>query len=68
MMCTGAILQSRIKKVVYGSGNEAFRYLSRIDAKIDSESGILEEKCKKIISDFFRKVRDKEGNDINEKA
>ena len=61
MMCTGAIIQSRIKKVIYGCRNEAFGYLSKIDTKIEVESGILEEKCKKIMSCFFKQVR--EGND-----
>lgn len=60
MMCTGAIIQSRIKKVVYGCRNNAFGYLSRIDTKIEIESGILENKCKNIMSDFFKQVR--EGN------
>ena len=31
MMCTGAIIQSRIKRVVYGTRNEAFGYLSKLD-------------------------------------
>jgi len=64
MMCTGAIIQSRIKKVIYGCGNESFGYLSKVDTKIEIESGILEEKCKKIMSDFFKEIR--KGNDINE--
>ena len=31
MMCTGAIIQSRIKRVVYGTNNESFGYLSKIN-------------------------------------
>ena len=31
MMCTVAIIQSRIKRVVYGTRNEAFGYLSKLD-------------------------------------
>ena len=30
LMCTGAIQQSRISRVVYGTNNEAFGYLSKI--------------------------------------
>lgn len=61
MMCTGAIIQSRVKKVVYGCKNEAFGYLSRVDTRIEIESGVLEDKCKNILSGFFKQIR--EGND-----
>lgn len=55
MMCTGAIIQSRIPKVVYGTNNEAFGYLSKIrKSKIEVVSGILEKNCSQILTDFFR--------------
>ena len=60
MMCTGAILQSRIKKVVYGCNNDSFGYLSKVNAKIEIESGILECTCKEMLSNFFKIIR--EGN------
>ena len=31
MMCTGAIIQARIPKVVYGVDNDSFGYLSKLD-------------------------------------
>lgn len=57
MMCTGAIIQSRIPKVVYGATNEAFGQLSKIDTKIEVISGILEKDCSSILSDFFQTKR-----------
>ena len=58
MMCTGAIMQARIKKVVYGVDNEFYGYLSKIDNyKINIKSGILENECMKLMSDFFKKKR-----------
>lgn len=57
MMCTGAIIQSRIKKVVYGSGNDSFGYLSKTKLKIEIVSGILEDECKNLLSNFFKSIR-----------
>ena len=58
MMCTGAIIQSRIKRVVYGTNNDAFGYLSKINnQKIEITSGILKKDCVTILSEFFKKKR-----------
>ena len=58
LMCTGAIMQSRIKRVVYGSKNEAFGYLSKLEnARIQVTSGILKNECTKVMSDFFKEKR-----------
>ena len=58
MMCTGAIIQARIKRVVYGTKNEAFGYLSKLEnTKVQITSGILKEECTKVMSDFFKEKR-----------
>lgn len=58
MMCTGAIIQARIPKVVYGATNEAFGHLSKIDKpKIEIIGGVLEKKCSEIMSEFFQEKR-----------
>lgn len=58
LMCTGAIMQSRISKVVYGVKNDAFGYLSRINnLKFEVISGILKEECGEILTNFFKKRR-----------
>ena len=58
IMCTGAIVQSRIKRVVYGADNKTFGYLSKLnDKKIDIKKNILEKECAKILTDFFNEQR-----------
>jgi len=58
MMCTGAIIQSRIKNIVYGVANKDFGYLSKIDNnKLNIKKDILKDECIKILNDFFKKKR-----------
>lgn len=59
MMCTGAIIQSRIGRVVYGASNDSFGYLSKINnnKKIVINGGVMREKCLLLLSDFFKKKR-----------
>ena len=62
MMCCGAIIQSRIKKIVYGTKNDNFGSVESVDSllnknNIEIKNGILKEKCKKIITEFFNKKR-----------
>ena len=55
MMCTGAIIQARISKIVYGTDNQAFGYLRKLDnSKVEVKSGILKYECMSILSEFFR--------------
>lgn len=64
-MCAGAIINSRIKAVYYGaSDSKAGSFGSVIDFntlpynhKPIVSGGILEEECKSILSDFFKKLR-----------
>ena len=66
VMCMGAIISARIKRVVIGSLDpKAGAILSNfrigtddtLNHKIDFTSGILEEECTQILSDFFKKLR-----------
>ena len=60
LMCTGAIIQSRISKVVYGTINESFGYLSKLNNyKIKIIPNILKEECSNILSNFFKEKRTK---------
>ena len=65
-MCYGAIKNSRIHNVYYGAVDleKGFRKIVEdgdlfLDHIETVESGIMEEKCKSIIQDFFRKKRKK---------
>lgn len=62
MMCTGAIIQSRLPKVIYGTNNEAFGHLTKIETKIKIIGGVLEQECSKILSEFFQRKRLKRQN------
>lgn len=66
LMCSSAIIQSRIKRIVFGAYEQnTGAVLSRIHAfKMENSSclvdgGILEEDCKKVIQDFFKEKRKK---------
>ncbi len=65
-MCAGAIINSRIRKVYIGTQDEktgaAGSVLNLFDDyvfnhKVETESGILKEKCENIIKDFFKDLR-----------
>lgn len=65
-MCAGAIVQSRIKKVYIGSMNpkagSAGSVINLLQVKefnhqVEIESGILQEECSEMLSDFFRNLR-----------
>lgn len=67
-MCTGAIFQSRMKRVVYGASDlKAGAMGSKMDLfSIEGlnhypeiEGGILEEECSQLLKQFFKKLRNK---------
>jgi len=73
IMCTGAIIHSRVKRVVYGAKDSkagavesAFTILGTdcLNHQVDVDGGILADGCGQILTDFFRKKRKekKQGN------
>jgi tRNA(adenine34) deaminase len=65
-MCAGAIVLSRVKRVVYGAadpkGGCAGTLMNLLDEKrfnhqVEVVKGILEEECGLMLSDFFRDLR-----------
>ncbi len=58
MMCVGAILQSRIGRVVYGTSNDSFGYLRKVNSnKISVTDSVLDKECASLLSEFFKKKR-----------
>ena len=66
VMCAGAILQSRIKRLVFGAFDQkAGAVGSSLDvirdaralSKVEVVSGVLEEECAKLLTDFFATKR-----------
>ena len=68
-MCSGAIVQSRIRKVYFGayepksgavvSCNDIFEVSHGHNHKVDFEGGILEEECAALMKAFFKKLRNR---------
>lgn len=65
-MCISALIHSRVSELYYGTRSDKWGYhtkhkldLSNFNHKLIVHSGILEESCGKILSDFFRKLRAK---------
>jgi tRNA(adenine34) deaminase len=65
-MCAGAILQSRVERVVYGASDPKAGCVGTLmDLLQDSRfnhvspwrSGVLHEECAVLLSDFFRRLR-----------
>jgi tRNA(adenine34) deaminase len=65
-MCAGAIVQSRIKRVVYGADDPkagAVRSLyqllqdSRLNHRCEVEAGIMGAECGQVLSEFFQQKR-----------
>ncbi len=69
-MCAGAIINSRIQNVYYGAKDQKAGSVGSLTNLFELQynhkptvvSGILEEECAAILSDFFKKLRDKKQN------
>lgn len=67
-MCAGAIVQSRLGKVVIGSMNPKagcagsilnLLQMKEFNHQVEMEKGVLEEECSEMLSAFFRELREK---------
>ena len=67
-MCAGAIVNSRIKRLVIGAMDPKMGACGSIvdlvrhekfNHKVKLEIGVLEEECSQIMKDFFKKLRDR---------
>ena len=67
LMCAGAILQSRISRVVFGAFNTEISSGSTIElmrtgnAQLEVVGGVREEKCSLVLSKWFLKQRIEKG-------
>ena len=66
VMCAGALIQARLKRLVYGAPDERFGAVhskfqicesSSLNHQIEVVSGVLATECKKLMQDFFQKRR-----------
>ncbi len=64
-MCSGAIINARINKVIYGARDEKQGAVSSVISMFDLDfnhrpkvvSSVLEDDCSKLLSDFFKSLR-----------
>ncbi|HBP65185.1 MAG TPA: tRNA adenosine(34) deaminase TadA [Desulfosporosinus sp.] len=65
-MCAGAIIQSRLKQIVYGcadlKGGATGSVMNVLDYtlwnhRVDVVAGVLEDECSEILKSFFRRLR-----------
>lgn len=69
IMCSGAIIQARIPKVIYGAYDLRFgahkSLVNIFDVKfnhnVDISGGLLEDECSTLIKDFFKELRNKKS-------
>ena len=67
LMCSGAILQSRIKTVIFGAWEDSDESQSSFDLLLDQRheniprviGGILENECQAVLKEFFKNRREK---------
>ncbi|PYS46277.1 MAG: tRNA-specific adenosine deaminase [Acidobacteria bacterium] len=65
-MCAGALVQARVRRLVYGARDERFGAVethfricdsSSLNHRMEITSGVLETECRSIMQEFFRKRR-----------
>jgi tRNA(adenine34) deaminase len=70
-MCAGAIINARLKNVYIGASDEktgavgsVFNLFTdyKFNHTVQFEKGILEDECKSLLQDFFKKLREEKAN------
>jgi len=70
-MCVGAIVNSRLDRVVYGASDARFGFLGSVadlprdyptNHVFERTAGVLAEECGTILTEFFRRKREKRPN------
>ena len=69
-MCAGALILSRIDEVVFGANDDKTGAFGsklnlnqlKLNHRIKISKGVLKDKCGKLLSEFFRKKRDRKGD------
>lgn len=69
-MCAGALVQSRMKRVVYGAKDEKSGCVGtlmnivaeeRFNHQVEWTSSVLEEECSSLLTNFFKRLREKKA-------
>lgn len=69
-MCAGALVNARVKRLVFGAHDERFGAVEthfricdspQLNHRVEITSGILADKCRKLIQEFFKQRRSAGG-------
>ena len=72
-MCSGAIVQSRMKKVVVGCMNPKagcagsilnLLQMEEFNHQVELEIGVMEEECRALMKNFFKELREKRKAEV----
>jgi tRNA(adenine34) deaminase len=78
VMCAGALVNARVRRLVYGARDERFGAAESVfrlcdnpalNHRMEIMSGVLEEKCRRLMQDFFaerRRSTSGDGRDRND--
>lgn len=67
LMCAGAIVQARIKKVVFGASDNKYGMAGTVfnafelksNHRVEVEKDVLKDECSEILTSFFKEMREK---------
>lgn len=76
LMCAGTIIQSRIKKVVYGTNEPKFGAFGSIadlsliplNYKLEVVKGVMAEQSRQLLKSFFKEIRNRNNSSIVDKS
>lgn len=65
LMCSGAIVQSRIRKVYFGARDEKYGAVTSVanafniksNHKVEFEEGVCKQECERLVKEFFKEIR-----------
>ena len=69
-MCAGALVQARVRRLVYGARDERFGAVetnfricdsSSLNHRMEITPGVLEEECREVMQQFFKEKRGRKG-------
>ena len=74
-MCAGALVNSRVERLVYGAADPKAGYCGtlgdlvrdpRLNHRLEVAAGVLEEECSALLSGFFAALRRRGGGSLSE--
>ena len=70
LMCFGALIQARVKRVVYGAADQRFAVVKEMSEhftfnhQIEITAAVLQDECAQLLTEFFKSRRKSNASDI----